>query len=169
MSAMPASLSAAHGRFLYGRAMSDEIGHADAADDEWVPEQRELSWGHPSTLAVMSFALAVLVLLGAQLFRGVLYAAPFLPSQDGSGGSGGTTTVIVAGSFLSAAFALLPLLLAVRGLRLLVPDDPGWAGPLLRAAAALAGIALALRLVLAILATTADDNNNGLFGYLSLL
>lgn len=149
----------------------DQIGRAEEAEAEWDPEDPELTWAHPATLAVTSFALAMLVMLGASVFRGILYVGPFTSSPDfsSSDGPGDLKTPLVVAAFLSAAFSLLPLLLAVRGLRLLVPRDPSWCAPLLRAAAVLAGLSLLLRLLVAVLALTDDDSSGGLLNYLGYL
>lgn len=138
------------------------------ADAEYDDETGGLL-SEPSTLAFIAFPLAVLVLLGAQVFRGVTYTLAFSTSDDTSGG-GGSTGYIVAGAFLSAAFALVPLLVGLRGLQRVIPADPAWVSGLLRASVVLGSLALGLRLLAAlILAVKIDGSGGSAFGYLGFL
>jgi hypothetical protein len=131
----------------------DDMTYGTQPDDV---TDHDLSWAHPSALAVASVVLATLSLMGASVFRGPAYTLTLADiSVVGSGSTGGNG-YLVAGAFLTAAFALLPLLMARRGLRRLVPDDGPWTDHLLRAAFLLAGVSLALHLVLAVLVSISD-------------
>jgi hypothetical protein len=164
--------------------MTDYLGEAAAAPEDWEPPARERTWGHPATLAVLSFALGCLCLMGTPLFRGLSYTLAFAPDEDTAGGISfdddsssedeeedeGTPGFIVAGAFLSAAFSLAPLALGLTGLRREAPDLAKWVAPLLRAGVALSAVSLVLRLVQAVIVTTRSDADGpGLFSYLGLL
>jgi hypothetical protein len=139
---------------------SDVPGEPDEVDD--------LTWSHPSTLAIASVVLASLSLLGASVFRGIAYTASFADGNAfaNTDTEGGVNTV-VAGAFLSAAFAVIPLVLALVGLRKVVPTDGRWTPHLLRAGALLAGLSLLLHLVLAVIVAGADQPLSGYFSALS--
>ena len=128
---------------------------------------KDLTWTHPSALGVTSVALAFLSVMGASVFRGVTYTAYFAePERVLSGDTSGSTSFLVTGAFLTAAFALLPIALSLRGLRTVVADDGTWTPHLLRAGLLLGLVSLVLHLAQAVLATTSDQP---LTGYLSLL
>jgi hypothetical protein len=134
---------------------SDVPGEPDEVDD--------LTWSHPSTLAVAALVLAVLSLLGAAVFRGTAYTSAFAdPRNYASYDTDGATDWVVSGAFLTAAFALVPLVLALMGLRKVVADDGRWTPHLLRGAALLAAVSLVLHLLLAVIAATSDAPLGGL-------
>ena len=157
-------------------AMSDILG--DAPDPESGFEVEETGagfFGEPTTLAFVAFPLAVASVLGAQVFRGLIYSVAFAPAsatnfsaaQDATSGS---TAYIVIGAFLTAAFSLIPLALGLRGLRRVIYEDPTWLVGLLRAAVVLAGLSLVLRLLMAfILAIKIAGGPGPFFGYIGLL
>lgn len=152
--------------------MSEILGDGPTAGpgDDGEPSLLREVLGEPLPLALTSFTLAVITVWGSQLFRGVSYTAAFAPSQAalGVGDENGSTTFLVVGAFLSAGFSLIPLLLGVRGLRRVVPDDPRWVTGLLQAALALAFVSLVLRLVLAVITAAKVDSMSGFFSYLTL-
>ena len=114
------------------------------------------TWRHPKTLGLAALALAVLCLFGAGSLRGSAYT--LLLNDDGFGGDPTQhKNYLVAGTFLSAAFALIPVVLAKVGLSRLVPDDGEWAGHVLRAALLLGALAVLLDVVRALLAIANDD------------
>jgi hypothetical protein len=155
--------------------MTDILGGAPEADPDltYGPTKPGLL-SEPSTLAFIAFPLAILTVLGAQVFRGISYTVAFAPSSFGAFNGDGSSprasnTYLVAGAFLTAAFSLLPLLLGVRGLRRLIPDDPTWIGSLLRAAIALAGLSFVLRVIAAtVVALNADGGPNSVFNVIGL-
>ena len=84
--------------------------------------------------------------------------------------TGGSTGYVVAGGFLSAAFALIPLLVGLRGLQRVIPADPAWVSGLLRASVVLGSLAFGLRVLSAlILAAKVDGTGGAVFGYLGFL
>jgi hypothetical protein len=130
-----------------------------AYDDGSAPEgevvDQDDTWRHPTTLGLTALALAVLSLIGARAVSGTTYTLLIAhestdPTQN--------KNLLVGGAFLTAVFALLPVVLAKLGLDRLVPDDGPWAGHVLRAGLVLGGIAFALHLVHALLALAADDS-----------
>ena len=131
----------------------DEITYGTHPEPSAEPD---LTYGHPGTLAVASLVLSVLSLLGAGVFRGAAYTLP-LADFAGVSGAGQSKGYLVAGLLLSAAFALLPLLMARKGLSTWVADDGAWAGHLLRAAVLLSIVSLLLHLVVAVLYALADN------------
>lgn len=157
-------------------AMSDILGDApDPESDFEVEETGAGFFGEPTTLAFVAFPLAVASVLGAQVFRGLIYSVAFAPAsatnfsaaQDATSGS---TAYIVIGAFLTAAFSLIPLALGLRGLRRVIDEDPTWLAGLLRAAVVLAGLSLVLRLLMAfILAIKIAGGPGPFFGYIGLL
>ena len=123
-------------------------------DPDPAPEQDD-TWTHPKTLGLTALALAVLALFGAGAMRGASYTlllgdSGFQPQDD-------TKHLLIAGAFVSAALALIPVLLARLGLARLVPDDGPWAGHVLRAALLLGGLAVLLDLVRALMALVNGD------------
>lgn len=108
-----------------------------------------------------AIVLAVLSLLGAQVFRGAAYTLPFAPHDNGLGQVVGSPDYLVAGAFLTAAFALLPIAIAKAGLRRLVPGDGNWVGHLLRAALLLGVLSLVLRTIQALLAMAVSSSGIG--------
>jgi hypothetical protein len=130
-------------------------------------EVADLTWSHPSALAVVSVVLASLSLLGAAVFKGLAYTASFAEGDVFGNADPDGVSFVVAGAFLSAAFAALPLVLALVGLRKVVPDDGRWTPHLLRAGALLAGVSLVLHLVLAVIVAVTDEPLSGLFSAVS--
>jgi hypothetical protein len=135
----------------------------------WEPgdDRDDLTWTHPATLAVASLALAILSLMGAAVFRGALYTLIWAPESQGLGQGGDTPGFMVAGGFLTAAFALLPLWLARRGLASWVPADGPWPAHLLRAAVLLGGLSLVLHLLGTVASLAAEGPYSGFFSYVS--
>jgi hypothetical protein len=130
------------------------------AEDQPVEDlEEDDTWRHPGTLAVSALVLAVLSLIGAQVFRGSVYTLPFAPHDNGIGEIVGHRDYLVAGAFVTAAFALLPISLAKLGLGRLVPSDRDWMGDLLRAAMVLGVISLVLHTTQALLALKVSDTN----------
>jgi hypothetical protein len=155
-------------------AMTDILGGAPEADPDldYGPAAPGF-FSEPTTLAFIAFPLAVLTVLGAQVFRGINYTVALAPStidtfSSDSSAPKPSTTWLVAGAFLTAAFSLLPLMAGLRGLRRLVDEDPPWLGGLLRAAVALAGLTLSLRLVSAVILTLNVDTGSALLNYLGV-
>lgn len=104
-------------------ATSDILG--DASDAEFEDDREPTgagSFGDPTTLAFVAFPLAAATVLGAQVFRGLMYSVALAPAAAASfsvvdGGPKGSTAYLVIGAFLSAAFSLIPLALGWRGSR----------------------------------------------------
>ena len=130
----------------------------ESSDNGDVLDEGDDTWRHPSTLAVTALVLAVLSLLGSQVFRGSVYTLPFAPHDNGLGEIVGNKDYRVAGAFLTAAFALLPLFMAKAGLRRLLPSDGGWSGHLLRSAYLLATVSLVLHTLQALMALKVSDS-----------
>jgi hypothetical protein len=145
--------------------MADILGMADEAgpDDHWEPRPPR-PWQLPAPLAIFSLALAIMCLEGTQYLRGSTYTNYFVTSRiysvDGEGGP--STGWITVGAFLSAAFALVPLLAAWRGSRRVTEEDPAWVGTALRGALLLSVLGLALRLAAAVIIATSADGSAGL-------
>ena len=126
-------------------------------DSAQGPEDLEQddTWNHPRTLGLTALALAVLALFGAGAMRGSSYT--LLLSHGGFEQQGDTNNLLIAGAFVSAALALIPVVLARLGLARLVPDDGPWAGHVLRAAFLLGALALVLDVVRALMAVANSD------------
>lgn len=128
-------------------------------------------FSEPSTLAFIAFPLSILVILGAQVFRGISYTFAMAPSSglrivsDEQFRQG--LSYLSAGAFLSAAFSLIPLAVAYKGLTRLIGDDPPWVGALLRASVVLAGLSFVLHLISAALVTANQGNASTFFVGLS--
>ena len=119
-----------------------------------TPDQDD-TWNHPKTLGLTALVLAVLALFGAGAMRGASYTllladGGFQPQDD-------TKNLLIAGAFVSAVLALVPVLLARLGLSRLVPDDGPWAGHVLRAALLLGALAVVLDVVRGLLAVANGD------------
>lgn len=140
-----------------------ENGSADGGPDVDEPDDDDLTWGHPTTLALTSFALSVLVLFGASLLRGGYYTATFAIQNLNSYDNGRSTRHNwgIAAAIISLAFAVVPLAIAQVGLRRLVPSDGPWTAHLLRAAFVLSVIVVVLRCVL-VLISLHDSGQAGL-------
>jgi hypothetical protein len=128
-------------------------GPHDEQPDDLLSEGDD-TWRHPKTLGLAALALAVLSLLGAQALRGSSYTLLIShesvdPTQN--------RNLLLGGAFLTALFALVPVLLAKLGLDRLVADDGPWAGHVLRAALLLGGLSFAVHVVRALLAVAAGD------------
>ena len=156
--------------------MSDILG--DASDAKFEDDREPTGdgfFGEPTTLAFIAFPLAVATVLGAHVFRGLMYSVALAPAAAANfsvvdGGPRGSTAYLVVGALLTAAFSLIPLALGLRGLRLVIDDDPTWLTALLRAAVVLAGLSLSLRLLAAlILAVKIAGVPGPAFGYIGLL
>ena len=102
----------------------------------------------PEALAIAAVVLATVALLGIGLLNGVTYLPP---SYDQGPPEQGT---LVATALLGAALALLPVALGVWALRRLPDGSPsrGTAG----AGVLLAAVAVVLRLVIAVQASSSD-------------
>lgn len=132
----------------------------DAAEpgfDEEVEDPTPGFFSEPSTLAFIAFPLSILVILGAQVFRGITYTFAMAPGSGlrivGDEQFQQGLSYLSAGAFLSAAFSLIPLGLGYRGLTRLIAEDPAWVGALLRASVVLAGLSFVLHLISAVLVT----------------
>ena len=139
------------------RGMSDVIGSAPVLEPgEPVRVHRQRWHTDPLTLALTTFPLALVVLMGAQPFRGLAYTSPFAPSLiEGFGGENSSASgYLVTAGFLSAGFSLIPLLLARRGSRFATTETPIWIRAMLTSAALIAGLSLVLRLVQAVIVAT---------------
>lgn len=134
--------------------MTDILGNAPEADPAFNLSVRKSGvLSDAPSLAFTAFPLAILTVLGAEVFRGLAYTLPFAPSDPGNldGSSHASSTYIVVAAILSSAFSLIPIGLGRRGLRRLTSDDPTWIAGVLRAAIALGALALALRSVEAVI------------------
>lgn len=136
----------------------DEITNG-AAPMHGLEDDADLTWGHPGTLGLAAFALSILSLMGAAAFRGIAYTAALAPDHAVMGGPSGSDGYVVGGAFLSAAFALLPLVLARYALSRVVPSDGAWTGHLVRVAVVLSALSFVLHLVLAVLMMTSGSSN----------
>jgi hypothetical protein len=134
----------------------DEITNG-AAQLDGPEDEADLTWGHPSTLAIASLVLAFLSLQGASVFRGIVYTVGFASSSDALGDTSQSGKgYVIAGGLLTAAFALIPLVLARSGLRRVIASDGTWTGHLLRAAFGLSVLSLLLHLLSATIAITTE-------------
>jgi hypothetical protein len=115
-------------------------------------------YGDPATLALIALPLALLCLAGSHALSGLPYALPFAENLETELSDG--RAILLVASLLSVVFALVPFVLARRGLARLVSSDSWWIGSVLRAAVVLAAIAVVLRLVLAALVLI--DGSGGL-------
>lgn len=131
--------------------MDDELA------DPWHDQLVEISddYGAPDVQAVVAIVLAVLALYGFGLLSGTTYVFTALPGPE----SIKTRNVLAA--LLSAAFALIPVIVGWRASARVLASDPRWIATLARAAVVLGLLALVLRLVLAIVAAgTADPRTS---------
>lgn len=120
------------------------------------PVEADDTWRHPKTLGLIALVLATLCLFGVGSLRGSAYT--LLLKRNGlEDVVTSSKSYLVAGTFLSAAFALIPVVLAKIGLSRLVPDDGEWAGHVLRTAFVLGALAVVLDLVRALLAIGNHD------------
>ena len=136
---------------------------ADSEDDElhdpWHDQMEDVAddFGAPDILAVVAFVLAVVSLCGFGVLNGNYY---FFMSV-GAGDSIRAANIMSA--LLGAAFALLPVSLGWRASARVLDADPRWVATLARAAVILGLLAVALRLVIAILAAAAESDQR--FGF----
>ena len=112
-------------------------------------------FGDPATLALIAFPLALLCLSGSDELSGIAYTVPF--ARDLGSSAAGTQGVLFGGHVLSVLFALVPYVLARRGLSRLVSTDAWWIVPVLRATVVLAVIAMTLRLAATLLVLVDDS------------
>ena len=115
------------------------------------------TWGHPKTLGLIALTLATLCLFGVSSLRGSAYTLLLNHHELAADALTRSKNYLVAGTFLSAAFALVPVVIAKIGLTRLVPSDGEWAGHLLRAAFFLGTLAFVLDVVRALLAIANND------------
>jgi hypothetical protein len=143
--------------------MRDLLGDAPEAKPNTETDAPTSYFNNATALALTAFPLALLMLMGPAVFRGLTYTVAFAPGNGTIRGDGTNTATsfIVAGAVLSAAFSLLPLALARQGLRRTHVTDPAWTAGLLRAAVALGLLCLILRTVLAIVAAATVDGSAG--------
>ena len=132
--------------------MSD-TGDEQPLEDPWRDKLAEArgqlseatdGYGAPEVLSLVAVTLAILALLGQGLLNGPLYA-------DIAALSPPTRATRIAGEFLGALLAAVPLLLGLRVVGQRLAEDPRWVSTLARAAILLAGLAFVLRLVLLVL------------------
>ena len=121
----------------------------DIYDDEDV--QVSDSFSTPDVHAVVAFVLSCVSLFGAGVLNGGLYLYQSIPTDD----SIRSRNVVAA--LLSAAFALVPLILGWRASARVIDSDPRWVPTLARAAVIIALLSAFLRLVLAVLAAGSDN------------
>jgi hypothetical protein len=116
-------------------------------------------WLDPATAAFVAFPLAVLCLFGTGALSGVTYTLAFAGGFSGSG-EDDPRWYVFAGLLMSALIAAVPYLLARAGLGRVDDGTAWWLPALLRASAALAALAVILRLVSA--ALTLVDSEFGI-------
>lgn len=130
--------------------------------DEYPDEPGAGRFYDPAAAAFIAFPLAMLCLFGSTALTGITYTLMLVNPLD-SGGDG-VRAYLVAGYVLSALFAVLPLALGRVGLSRLVASDAWWLAPLLRAAVAIALLAVVLRMASAVLVLVSDN-----YGWAGLL
>ena len=149
---------------------SEVLGSDDPADDDPDLDDGDLTWGHPGTLALLSLFLAYFSFVGARLINGSTYTWAFVTQHESSNPVFGTNTPLndhswqIAGVFITAVVALVPLFVAKAGLSRLVPSDSPWIGHVLRVALVVASVSFALHLLEAVIyvSAVAGNGNNPL-------